>query len=177
MSGLKIRSIRRVLALIFFAISVFSLVSQTIPDMETAPGILNSKIAYYSHKESEGSILLIVHALSWLGTPYRLGGMSRTGVDCSGFVNQVLAATFPDIGVIPRRSEDFFSFGVVVTGILPGDILLFAQDSSVYHVGIALSDTTFIHAASEGTRTGVIVSSIGEGRWKNHLFGIRRIGI
>ncbi|MFZ3110806.1 MAG: hypothetical protein WA234_09000 [Rectinemataceae bacterium] len=45
----------------------------------------------------------------------------------------------------------------------------------MYHVGLALSADTFIHASSEGSRTGVIISSIHEGSWAKRLAGARRI--
>jgi probable lipoprotein NlpC len=157
-------------------ISVGSVQAQTALTTEAnLPYVLNNP-GDWKQKESEGMILLIANALSWLGTPYQMGGMSRNGVDCSGFVNRVIAYTFQDITGIPRRSEDFGAYGLIVSDIQPGDILLFAQNGSVFHVGIALSDTFFIHAASEGSRTGVIVSNLKDGMWKNYLYGVRRIG-
>jgi cell wall-associated NlpC family hydrolase len=59
----------------------------------------------------------------------------------------------------------------------PGDILLFARDGAIYHVGIALSASTFIHSASEGERQGVIISSLGDGNWRARLVGIRRLAV
>jgi cell wall-associated NlpC family hydrolase len=38
-----------------------------------------------------------------------------------------------------------------------------------------LSETTFIHAASEGARTGVIISSLSDGSWQRRLYAVRRI--
>lgn len=118
---------------------------------------------------------LIAEALSWLGTPYLYGGFSRSGVDCSGFLGSVLAAAMTGSGPYPRKSDEYASFGLRTDQIEPGDILLFALDGDVYHVGLALSADTFIHAASEGVRTGVIISSIYEGNWAKRLAGARRI--
>jgi probable lipoprotein NlpC len=122
-------------------------------------------------------ISLIAGALSWLGTPYQLGGSSRSGVDCSGFVSRVLYAAVPKLGPFPRRSDEYVSFGEKTTTIEPGDILLFAYDQAIYHVGFALSANTFIHSASEGARTGVIISSLHEGNWRARLYGVRRLKI
>jgi probable lipoprotein NlpC len=123
----------------------------------------------------EGGIRIIPYALSWLGVPYRLGGYSSSGIDCSGFLNRALSASFPFLDNIPRQSDAFAAFGESVDDIEPGDILLFASGGSIYHVGLALSATTFIHSASEGDRTGVIISSIWDGNWHARLSGVRRI--
>ena len=120
-------------------------------------------------------ISLIADALSWLGTPYLYGGLSRSGVDCSGFLGSVLAFSLSGTGPYPRTSDEYASFGIRTDLIEPGDILLFALDGDIYHVGLALSADTFIHAASEGSRTGVIISSIHEGSWAKSLAGARRI--
>jgi len=121
-------------------------------------------------------ITLIAEALAWLGTPYLPGGFSRSGADCSGFISSLLQSAFPDGGPFPRRSEDYGTFGTEAKSIEPGDILLFARDGLIYHVGLALSDSNFIHSASEGARTGVIITGLGEGSWASRLFGIRRLG-
>jgi probable lipoprotein NlpC len=127
---------------------------------------------------SEKSILLIAQALSWLGTPYRLGGMSRSGVDCSGFLYNIIGAAYGKMALLPRRSEDFAYFGFPLpqgSSIEPGDILLFAREGRVYHVGLSLGGTSFIHAASEGSRTGVIISYLWEGGWGKAFHSARRL--
>jgi cell wall-associated NlpC family hydrolase len=130
-------------------------------------------IAHNSAEEED--VLLIAEALDWLGTPYMVGGFSRSGVDCSGFLYKILRTAMPELAPFPRKSEDYARFGAETAAIEPGDILLFAEDEAIYHVGLALSATTFIHAASEGARTGVIISSLDEGNWRARLYGARRI--
>jgi len=125
--------------------------------------------------ESEEGVFLIATALSWMGTPYRLGGFSKSGVDCSGFLYNVLRAAVPELGPFPRQSDEYSRFGMESETIEPGDILLFAYDKSIYHVGLALSGRTFIHSASEGARTGVIISSLNDGNWGARLYGVRRL--
>lgn len=124
---------------------------------------------------SEESLALIAEALAWLGTPYRLGGFSKAGVDCSGFLYNVLKSAAPELGPFPRRSDEYAGFGAKTEDIQPGDILLFSREGGIYHVGIALSESTFIHSASEGGRTGVIISSLYEGNWRRRLYGVRRL--
>jgi probable lipoprotein NlpC len=136
---------------------------------------LNDRGPVAVESASEESLALIAEALAWLGTPYRLGGFSKAGVDCSGFLYNVLKATVPELGPFPRRSDEYAGFGAKAGEILPGDILLFSREGGIYHVGIALSESTFIHSASEGGRTGVIISSLYEGNWRRRLYGMRRL--
>jgi len=119
---------------------------------------------------------IVTEALGWRGTPYRYGGHARSGIDCSGFVNAVLKAAGV-AGELPRKSSGFAAFGEAVDGGLePGDILLFGTAKGVNHVGIALSPDSFIHAMSEGARTGVVISSLDDGTWQSRFLGARRIG-
>lgn len=119
---------------------------------------------------------VVAEALSWLGVPYRFGGESKAGVDCSGFVSEVLKAS----GICaepPRKSADYARFGTVVEGkVAPGDILVFGHGGKTDHVGIALSEDAFVHAASEGPRRGVVISSLSEPAWSGKLLAARRIG-
>lgn len=111
-------------------------------------------------------------AISYLGTPYEYAGTDRDGIDCSGFV---MAALEGLVDSPPRRSADYASFGEPVCDELrPGDILVFADGTTVEHVGIYLGDRMFIHAASEGPRTGVIVSSMDEAYWQKRYLCARR---
>ncbi|MBN1518741.1 MAG: C40 family peptidase [Spirochaetales bacterium] len=116
--------------------------------------------------------LLISAAAGYLGTPYRYGGETSAGMDCSGFV----MTSFKDIGIMaPRVSSAYAAFGSTVKDELrPGDILLFGDAGGIFHVGIYLGDRMFIHAASDGPRTGVIMSSLDESYWKRHYKGARR---
>ena len=121
------------------------------------------------------SLRVVAGAIAWLGVPYRYGGHGRGGVDCSGFVSAVLRAADPGRSY-PDRSSAWAGFGTAATGeIRPGDILLFGADARIGHVGIALSRDSFIHAASRGPRTGVIISSLDESSWREDLLATRRI--
>ncbi|GEM_PF-2938007 len=124
----------------------------------------------------ESRLAIIPAALKWLGTPYAFGGFGPEGLDCSGFVYRVLAQAAAPFGPFPRSSESFARFGARVEGEPdPGDILVFAREGAIYHVAIALSKDRFIHSASEGDRTGVIISSLYEGHWAARLAGVRRL--
>jgi len=112
----------------------------------------------------------------YLGTPYRYGGFSNAGLDCSGFVG----LSFQDaIGVsLPRSASALYTWAerISLERAQPGDLLFFRTSSSnnITHVGLFLGDRTFIHAASDGPRTGVIYSTMDETYWANCYAGAGR---
>ena len=101
---------------------------------------------------------LIRTARTYTGTPYRTGGTTRLGMDCSG----LLSTTFQESGFdIPRTSHEQSTFGDELRPreLRPGDLIFFATDGGlsrrISHVGMvteapdpAESDVTFIHSSS-----------------------------
>ena len=120
---------------------------------------------------------LVDEARGYLGTPYVYAGASQDGVDCSGLVYAVYH-TAAEVS-LPRRVEDLIIKGNSVIGSpSPGDLVFFDTDEpmigSASHVGIMIGDRDFIHAASAGRRTGVIISSLEEDYYSRRYLGIRR---
>ncbi len=105
---------------------------------------------------------LVEEALTWIGTPYRYGGKSRTGTDCSGMTMVVYQDA---LGIaLPRssREQQQFCKSIKKSALDAGDLIFFStgrDKSRVSHVGMYIGDNKFIHAS--GSR-GVIVSDIGE---------------
>jgi murein DD-endopeptidase len=106
-------------------------------------------------------------ATAMLGTPYRYGGSSPRGFDCSGLVYYA----FRETGFrVPRTTgaQLRHSRPVPLSELLPGDLLFFRQRSSrVSHVGIYVGNDWFIHAPSRGKR--VSYDSIQNHYWKSRL--------
>ncbi|MCO5247390.1 MAG: NlpC/P60 family protein [Chitinophagales bacterium] len=103
-------------------------------------------------------------AYSWLHTPYRYGGDSKNGIDCSRFVmklfNQVLGLN--TVGT----SAELSRMGQTVdkSQLKEGDLVFFTtRGKSISHVGIYLQNNKFVHSS---TSKGVIVSSLDEPYWK-----------
>ncbi len=109
---------------------------------------------------------------NWRGTPYRYGGLSRGGVDCSGFVLQTYKSLF-NIR-LPRSTKDQVSRGkrVYINQLSAGDLVFFKTGRNIRHVGIYLEKGKFVHASSS---KGVTVSSIYSGYWKKNYWQARRL--
>ena len=110
----------------------------------------------------------------YLGVPYRWGGMSNNGIDCSGFV----VVVFRDaLGVLmPHSTSKLYSLGETVT---PQDLgfgdLVFFRDvgrRQLLHVGIFLGGARFAHAS---TSKGVTISSLQDNYYRTRFLGARRI--
>ncbi len=110
----------------------------------------------------------------WRGTPYRYGGLSRGGVDCSGFVYLTFRDQFAM--QLPRSTIDQTDIGTRIdkSDLLPGDLVFFKTGSGEngLHVGIYDTDNTFIHAS---TSQGVIRSSLENVYWRKVFWQARRI--
>ncbi|WP_158782916.1 C40 family peptidase [Pantoea sp. BAV 3049] len=110
----------------------------------------------------------------WRGTPYRYGGMSRGGIDCSGFVYMTFRDRF-DLQ-LPRTTVAQTDIGTRISkdDLLPGDLVFFKTGGgdNGLHVGIYDTDNQFIHAS---TSQGVIRSSLNNVYWKKVFWQARRI--
>lgn len=108
---------------------------------------------------------------NWIGIPYRWGGTTRRGIDCSAFVQQFVRE---NLGIeLPRTTAGQRYEGISIdrSDLLPGDLVFFRR-SGVRHVGVYLSGGEFIHASSS---RGVTVSTMDSGYWNRHYWMSRRI--
>ena len=124
--------------------------------------------------ETPGRIQTVLkHALALLGTPYRWGGTTTAGFDCSGLVGYVFRTT---LGIeLPRVSRDMAKAGELVdrSHMSPGDLVFFGRRGRVDHVGIYLGDGRFVHAPRTGR--DVTVSSMEDGYWGRKFLEARRV--
>lgn len=112
---------------------------------------------------------LVRVAAQQIGTPYRYGGSSRRGFDCSGLVQYVHRR----VGIeVPRTTHSQWQAARVPTRdhLMPGDLLFFDLGvKKTGHVAIYEGDGRFIHAPSGGKRVGR--ASLDNPFWAEHLVG------
>ncbi|MCD6041436.1 MAG: peptidase [Burkholderiales bacterium] len=113
------------------------------------------------------------HAMKMVGKPYRYGGASPAGFDCSGLI----LYSYRQAGVsVPRSTESQRAAArpIKVSQVRRGDLLYFNQEGKKYgHAAIYLGDNRFVHAPSSGK--AVRVDRLDSPYWKKHLSEARRL--
>lgn len=104
----------------------------------------------------------------WLGTPYRLGGSSKNGIDCSKFSLALYENVFNTQIGFNSRNQYSKTTPVKKTDLQAGDLVFFKIKSrNITHVGVYLGDDKFAHASSS---RGVMISDLNESYWKRYYF-------
>ncbi len=112
----------------------------------------------------------------WLGTPYKYGGNTKNGVDCSGFVVQIYKAVYRK--QIERNSAMIFQKNcrlIDVDDLQEGDLLFYCTSKNankISHVGIYLKENKFAHASASN---GVKISDITEDYFIDHFYAAARV--
>lgn len=110
----------------------------------------------------------------WEGTPYRYGGTSRRGIDCSGFVHIIYRQA---LGMAVPRSTARLSrirHRVPRRRLAAGDVILFRIGHRSLHAGIYVGHGQFIHASKS---RGVMMSSLHNPYWRHaYSKAVRLIG-
>jgi cell wall-associated NlpC family hydrolase len=120
------------------------------------------RLGNWTHDDKGTGVALVQAAQNFLGCPYRFGGTTVAGFDCSGFVwyvHQLMRMP------IPRRAEDQSAYAATVTedNLQPGDLVFFHfaegdprgsyvdfSPNFINHVGIYTGEGRFIHAPKDG---------------------------
>lgn len=109
----------------------------------------------------------------WYGVKYRYGGSTKSGIDCSAFVQKLYEQVFCTELVRTSR-EQFHSCKMVwdIDNLMEGDLVFFkTRGKRISHVGIYLANNFFVHASS----SGVMISSLTEKYWSNKFAGAGKI--
>jgi lipoprotein Spr len=175
---------RKALILFIFIISVNTVSGQSIN--KTLPPA-NKEIAdpdslgylYYSQifgfsLASKANLKLFDFVYNWMGTPYRFGGDSKKGIDCSRFVNKVYDYVY-DVFLGGATSRDIYK-NVIPVGkgdLREGDFVFFKiKKSYITHIGIYLGNGKFAHSASS---KGVSVANLDDPYFKRYFYKGGRI--
>lgn len=103
----------------------------------------------------------------WMGTPYKYGGTTKAGVDCSAFVGNIFRQVYKIN--LHRVANDMLQDVTVVSKdeLREGDLVFFTNSKGrVSHVGIYLRDGMFAHSS---TSRGVIISRLSDTYWNKHF--------
>ncbi len=118
------------------------------------------------------SSLLNDYYIDWRGTPYRFGGTTRRGIDCSAFTQQAMSQA---LGIsLPRTTTGQLKQGRPVKPKLtrPGDLVFFKTGDTLNHVGVIVGPAKFMHAS---TKNGVTISRLDDRYWSARVIGYRRV--
>lgn len=132
--------------------------------------------AQESGKYAKSDSLLYIKLQSeynyWAGSPFRLGGETLKGVDCSSLVQKVFQNSL-NID-LPLTTEQQVKKGIFVkrSQLKVGDLVFFKTGWKVRHVGIYMGKNKFFHAS---TSKGVITSDLNNPYWNKHYWQSRRV--
>jgi lipoprotein Spr len=106
---------------------------------------------------------LVEYIHQWWSVPYRIGGSSMSGIDCSNFVKGLTNYAY---GLdLPRTSREQAAFCSEINKeeLKEGDLVFFNTGRGISHVGLYMANNKFVHAS---TSMGVVISSLDEPYWK-----------
>lgn len=115
---------------------------------------------------------LLEHIDEWYGTRYRYGGTTKSGIDCSAFVQAVYLSAFALS--LPRTARDQHRNSRIIsaTEMKTGDLVFFNTTGGISHVGIYLQNNKFVHAS---TSQGVTISDMFDPYYLSRFIGIGRV--
>ena len=146
-------------------------------EIESDEDLVEEEVLAENAVDMDVQKLLLDTAFSYLGTPYKHAGVTRNGMDCSGFVS----TTFKAIDVpLSRSSQEMATQGkrIKLKNVRVGDLLFFKtlRRNRISHVGMGVEvqdgEIKFIHASS---KRGVVISSLSENYYKKAFRMAKRV--
>jgi LysM repeat protein len=112
---------------------------------EKGESVASATLGKWSNPEERNLFVRVVK--TFLGVPYKLGGSTLRGIDCSAFVKKIYEIFNIEL---PRTTREQFSMGKKVEKdqLEEGDLVFFKRRGNSAHVGIYIGDNQFVHASS-----------------------------
>lgn len=168
---------KKVIVALLLMISFVSVQAQTaIKDQKPTDKIEdpdNLATEYFSQimgvaLSATSNLKLYQFVYDWIGTPYRLGGGTKKGIDCSGFAVELYNKVFSTL--IGNNSRNIFSMVNPISKdeLKEGDLVFFKIGSrSITHMGVYIGNNKFAHASSS---KGVMISDLDEDYWRRYYY-------
>ena len=133
---------------------------------EPEPSGLN--LGLYQLIDSTAFPLIYATINDWIKTPYKYGGNTKDGIDCSGFVKKFYSDAF-SVKMSGGSSNIFTQVEKKeVDELALGDLVFFiTHKKGISHIGVYLGNNKFVHAS---TRMGVIISDLDEPYYKRTFY-------
>ncbi|MFC3886466.1 S-layer homology domain-containing protein [Bacillus songklensis] len=133
----------------------------------------NAQVSAQSNEELVNYEKIMPAAKKYIGVPYKYGGTTASGFDCSGYIQRV----FGEIGVsLPRTAGEMYKLGSSVSksSLRVGDLVFFnTTGKPASHAGIYIGNGQFIHASSS---KGITISNLSDPYyWGPKYIGAKRI--
>jgi len=132
----------------------------------------HKKVPYKPKSKNYITTALYKEYKKWYQTPYKYGGCTTNGVDCSSLIQIIYKDAF-NID-IPRTTKNQTKIGYKISrkSIHAGDLVFFKTGYNSRHVGIIIEYGDFIHTS---TKHGVTISNLNNPYWKSRYWQTRRI--
>jgi hypothetical protein len=117
---------------------------------------------------------LLAFINQWLNTPYRFGGNSKNGIDCSGFTGQLMKSVYNTEMPHSAKGQYHAVQKIEKENLSEGDLVFFNTRGGVSHVGVFLKNGYFVHSS---TKDGVRISSLNEKYYHRKFIGAGRISL
>ena len=117
---------------------------------------------------------LVVNAMGFLGVPYKRGGSTTDGFDCSGFVRAMYENTLGLVLPHNAKAQAAVTETIDKAELQPGDLVFFNTLRKTFsHVGIYVGEGRFIHSPRSGGE--VRIENMSDSYWRKRFNGARRV--